>query len=76
MSEWTRTDDNSAYEQRIAKLRNGGGLNRHFKINSSTLTTDGLAEDRNRGESGLDWFWEFSGDIIDDLGEGGSEVVN
>ncbi len=76
MSEWTRTDNNSEYAQRIAKLRNGGGLNRYFKINGSTLSTDGVAEDRMIGESGLDWFWKFSDDVIDDLGVGGPEVVN
>jgi len=53
MAEWTRTD--RTYEQRIANLRDGGGHNGSYRLNTTTVFND-TAEDVLTGGSGLDWF--------------------
>ncbi len=76
MAEWTRTNANSAYAQRIANLRAGVGPGASFKINSATAVTDGIAIDSLLGRNGLDWFWRFGSDTIGDLHTGGVETEN
>jgi hypothetical protein len=39
MAEWTRTDE--TYDQRVANLLNGGGLNGSYVLNNSTVTGNG-----------------------------------
>ncbi len=53
-SEWLRSD--RTYEQRVSNLRNGGGLNENYRLNSSTVHEDN-ASDRLTGGADLDWFW-------------------
>lgn len=52
MDEWK---SNRSYTQRIANLRNGGGSNGNYKLNSNTIGTDYYA-DTLTGGSGRDWF--------------------
>jgi Ca2+-binding RTX toxin-like protein len=74
-SEWTRTD--LAYASRIANLKNGGGLNGTFKLSSLTVLTDTTTMvDTLIGGLALDWFWQFTGDVVSDLHTGGTETVN
>jgi serralysin len=73
MAEWTRSD--ADYLARITNLRNGGGLNGVVKLNSTTIFADGTT-DMLSGGNGVDWFWSFGNDQIDDLGTGGAESVN
>jgi Ca2+-binding RTX toxin-like protein len=74
-SEWTRTD--LAYASRITNLKNGGGLNGTFKLSSLTVLTDTTTMvDTLTGGLALDWFWQFTGDVVSDLHTGGTETVN
>ncbi|MGQ0637556.1 MAG: S8 family serine peptidase [Planctomycetaceae bacterium] len=73
MAEWARSD--IGYATRIANLRNGGGLNATYRLNNLTVFSDG-AVNSLAGGPGLDWFWRFGGDLISDLGSGGTETVN
>ena len=73
--EWSRLD--LPYATRISNLRNGGGLNGTSKLNSTTIQTDGSSLfDTLIGGLALDWFWQFTGDVVSDLNEGGAETVN
>jgi len=73
--EWTRLD--LGYSSRITNLRNGGGLNGTYRLNSLSVLTDTAAMiDTLTGGLGLDWFWQFSGDVVSDLNNGGAETVN
>jgi Ca2+-binding RTX toxin-like protein len=54
MTEWKRLDQN--YHQRVAHLRNGGGLNGIIRLNSSSVFND-QSIDVLSGETGTDWFW-------------------
>ncbi|MFM7160910.1 MAG: hemolysin, partial [Planctomycetaceae bacterium] len=73
--EWTRAD--LAYASRILNLRNGGGMNGSFKFTTTTLLTDSsTAIDTLVGGQGLDWFWRFTGDVINDLNTPATETVN
>lgn len=62
MAEWGR---NISYGDRIAHLRNGGGLNGATRLNSSTLTDDGI-KDVLFGEQDADWFWSNPLDVLKD----------
>ena len=74
-NEWTRTD--LAYASRITNLKNGGGLNGTFKLNSLNVLTDSTAMlDTLAGGLALDWFWQFTSDTVSDLNTGGTETVN
>jgi Ca2+-binding RTX toxin-like protein len=74
-NEWTRTD--LAYDSRITNLKSGGGLNGTFKLSSLTVLTDTAAMlDTLAGGLALDWFWQFTGDTVSDLNNGGTETVN
>ncbi len=73
--EWSRLD--LPYATRISNLRNGGGLNGTSNLNSTTIQTDGSSLfDTLIGGLALDWFWQFTGDVVSDLNEGGAETVN
>ncbi|MFN0053427.1 MAG: hypothetical protein ACKV0T_14685 [Planctomycetales bacterium] len=74
MAEWARSDLD--FGMRLSHLRNGGGLNGSSKLNSLTLLSDGTAVDSLTGGNGLDWFWKFGSDVINDLNNGGPETVN
>ncbi len=71
LQEWQSAD---AYATRIAKIRNGGGLNGTNELNVSTVTDDAAA-DSLTGGAGLDWFWANLAEITD-LNNGGTEQVN
>lgn len=58
MHEWTRTD--LEYDERLAHLAIGDGLNDGFVFNASTIFND-TSEDILTGSSGLDWF------VFDDI---------
>jgi Ca2+-binding RTX toxin-like protein len=74
-TEWTRTD--LLYASRITNLKNGGGLNGTFKLSALTVLTDTAAmADTLTGGLSLDWFWQFAGDVVSDLNNGGTETVN
>jgi Ca2+-binding RTX toxin-like protein len=62
MSEWQRTD--ADYTTRISHLRNGGGNNGTFKLNSTTVHDDATA-DVLTGGAGKDWFWANLPEITD-----------
>jgi hypothetical protein len=53
LAEWARTD--ADYATRINPLRNGGGLNDSYLLNTSTVFDDFTA-DTLKGDGGLDWF--------------------
>jgi Ca2+-binding RTX toxin-like protein len=73
--EWSRLDLD--YANRITNLRNGGGLNGTSRLNNTTVLTDSTAMlDTLGGGLGLDWFWQFTGDVVSDLHNGGTETVN
>ncbi|HBH53449.1 MAG TPA: hemolysin, partial [Planctomycetaceae bacterium] len=73
--EWTRLD--LTYASRITNLKNGGGLNGSSKLNSLTVLTDSSTMlDTLAGGLGLDWFWQFTGDVVNDLNNGGTETLN
>jgi Ca2+-binding RTX toxin-like protein len=74
-NEWTRVD--LAYANRITNLKNGGGLNGTYKLSTLTVLTDSSTMlDTLAGGLALDWFWQFTGDSISDLNNGGTETVN
>jgi Ca2+-binding RTX toxin-like protein len=73
MAEWSRAD--ADYATRINNLRNGGGMSGAFRLNSTTVLTDGSAIDTLSGGFDLDWFWSFAGDALTDRGTGGAETV-
>lgn len=54
LAEWRRED--KSYAERVANLRNGGGLNGDVTLNSETVHHDD-STDVITGSSGLDWFW-------------------
>lgn len=64
------------YLTRINNLRVGVGPGNLYRLDLSTLFDDGGAPDFLVGDLGLDWFWQFPGDAISDLGNGGAETVN
>ena len=65
MAEWTRTDKSSA--DRVAALRNGGGLNGGVVLDGTTLAHDYDA-DVLTGSAGSDWFlFDPSRDRVTDL---------
>jgi hypothetical protein len=79
LSEWKRTD--KTYSQRIADLRNGGGLNGAIRLIAGTTVHDDGAGDTLTGGAGLDWFFANLGpggvvDHITDRNNGGGETVN
>jgi hypothetical protein len=63
MAEWTRTD--LGYAERIDHLQNGGGLNGSYRLNTSTVFSDGIANTLTGG-AGLDWFFANDLDTITD----------
>lgn len=71
LNEWRSA---SSFSSRITNLRLGvaGG----FRLDGTTVTTDGTAKDTLTGASGLDWFWIFDDDSITDLDVGGVESIN
>jgi hypothetical protein len=74
LKEWQRTD--IPYLQRIADLRNDGGANGGYKLLwGTTVHDDAGATDSLTGGAGLDWFFQFPGDTITDLNNGGPEIV-
>lgn len=73
MREWGRLD--AGYATRIAHLRNGGGLNGGFRVNSGTVAAD-ASVDTLTGGALQDWFWAFAADVATDLDDGGPETVN
>ena len=74
-TEWTRTD--LAYASRITNLKSGGGLNGTYKLSTLTVLTDTTTmPDTLIGGLALDWFWQFTGDLVSDLNNGGTETVN
>jgi Ca2+-binding RTX toxin-like protein len=56
MDEWTRTDPDAAYQQRIDRLMAGVGPDGSVVLDGSTVSRDG-AVDMLTGSAGLDWFW-------------------
>jgi Ca2+-binding RTX toxin-like protein len=79
LAEWQRTD--KTYAQRIADLRNGGGLNGTSKLIRGTTVLDDDGSDTLTGGPGLDWFFANLGpgavrDHITDRNNGGPEQVN
>ena len=64
MAEWTRTD--LEYADRVAHLRDGGGLNGGYLLNESTVSDDGVT-DKLKGNDGLDWFLADANDDKTDL---------
>ena len=73
--DWTRLD--LAYANRITNLKNGGGLNGTYRLSTLTVLTDSAAMvDTLTGGLSLDWFWQFTGDVVSDLNTGGTETVN
>ncbi len=71
MAEWSRTDANSLYANRIANLQDVGvGSNAATKLNSTTVQNDS-AKDTLKGSlpapnnTDLDWFFQSSSDVLD-----------
>jgi len=60
MAEWARTD--IGYSTRVSHIRDGGGINGSYRLNSSTCFRDN-AIDLLYGESGRDWFLATSRDL-------------
>jgi hypothetical protein len=54
LAEWRRTD--RSYAQRLADLRQGGGLNGGVRLTTSAVLDD-LSRDTLTGGAGADWFW-------------------
>jgi hypothetical protein len=67
------------YIDRIDHLRNGGGLNGAFLLNTGTVAHDNSV-DVLVGSSGLDWFWaniDVNGLPLDSIfGQNGNEITN
>jgi hypothetical protein len=74
LAEWQRTDEN--YTQRVADLKNGGGLNGSYKlIWGSTVKDDGTQDVLNGAVGGLDWFFaNLAQDTINN--QNGNEQVD
>jgi Ca2+-binding RTX toxin-like protein len=74
MAEWGRTD--ADYATRIAHLNGSlsGGRNGTRLLNATTVFNDAGAVDTLLGGAGLDWFIDFVGDLVNDLGTGGTET--
>jgi Ca2+-binding RTX toxin-like protein len=74
LAEW---QSGNSYATRIKHLKNGGGLNgiNRLRLNVTVLDDAG-ALDTLTGGPGLDWFFQFPGDKITDLNNGGAETVN
>jgi Ca2+-binding RTX toxin-like protein len=64
------------YLTRVNNLRVGVGTGNLYRLDLTTLFDDGGVFDFLVGDLGLDWFWQFPGDVISDLGTGGAEIVN
>ncbi len=75
MTEWKSAS--LIYQQRVANLRNGVGLNNQFPLKTNTVLADSAA-DTLQGQDDTDWFWAtlngLSQDTITDLLAG--EIVN
>jgi hypothetical protein len=79
LKEWQRTD--KTYAQRVADLKNGGGLNGANKLVLGTTVHDDGAADTLTGNASQDWFFANLGpggvlDHITDRNNGGAEQVN
>jgi Ca2+-binding RTX toxin-like protein len=79
LKEWQRTD--KTYAQRIADLKNGGGLNGTNKLIWGSTVLDNDAAATLAGGAGLDWFFANLGpggvlDHITDRNNGGPEQVD
>src|SRR5262249_22096544 len=75
MKEWTRSD--ADYTTRINHLRNGGGLNGPYRLNTSTVSPDAGGNTLTGSSDALDWFFaQLSLDVITDLNLPGPEQVN
>ncbi len=72
LMEWQRTD--RTYAQRIADLKNGGGLNGGIKLIFGKTVHDDGGSDVLTGGGGLDWFFKGRRDRITDLQAG--EQIN
>jgi hypothetical protein len=73
LAEWQRTD--LSYTQRINHLEVGGGFNsNNILVLNQTVLDDGGAPDTMTGGTGMDWFFQFTGDQITNLLPG--EQVN
>jgi Ca2+-binding RTX toxin-like protein len=65
MAEWTRADRTAA--ERVAALRDGGGLNGQVVVNATTVANDADG-DVLTGSSGYDWFlFDAARDRVTDL---------
>jgi ELWxxDGT repeat protein len=77
LAEWKRED--RSYAERVANLRNGGGLNGAVRLSSETVDHDDSV-DVLTGSSGMDWFWANLDDpllTIDNItGSLNDEIVN
>jgi hypothetical protein len=69
-AEWTRTD---GLQQRMYNLRNGGGRNGQYVLNTTTVQTAN-AHDALSGGTGFDWFWAGPSDTISNRHSG--DVTN
>jgi Ca2+-binding RTX toxin-like protein len=72
MKEWGSA---STYPQRIAHLKNGGGLNGPARIKNSTVLQDGGAVDNLAGDLGRDWFVVSSEDLLTDQAANETKTV-
>lgn len=71
MAEWTSAND---YATRVTNLLNGGGANGTTKLNNITLQNDSSAADKLTGSADLDWFFQFSGDVLVDFNASAGEL--
>ena len=71
MAEWASAND---YDTRVTNLLNGGGANGTTKLNTTTLQNDSSAADKLTGSADLDWFFQFSGDVLVDFNAGAGEL--
>jgi hypothetical protein len=72
--EWLSGKD---YETRVANIKTGGGLTGGNKLElTTTVLNDAGALDTLTGNAARDWFFQFAGDTIADLNNGGPEQVN
>jgi hypothetical protein len=71
LAEWQRTD--LPYNQRVADLRNGGGLNGGYKLLWGTTVLAGSPADQLTGGGGQDWFFQFPGQQV--IGAAAGAVV-
>jgi hypothetical protein len=68
LQEWQRTD--VSYDQRIADLRHGGGLNGGYKLLWGTTVLNDGAADTLTGNGGQDWYFQFPSDTVTDAAAG------